>query len=86
MLEDLGRLGLIIKTKIKKNKNNLLSHPYHLVPQANNSVDSGGSDGNNDMINVVVVVVMVMVVMVMVMVVMGVVMIMVVTVRRLSLF
>ena len=48
MLEDLGLLGLRMKTKIKQNKNNLLSHPYHLVPQANNSDDNGGSDGNND--------------------------------------
>ena len=59
MLEDRGRLGLRIKTKIKQNKNNLLSHPYHLFHQANNSDDGGGSDGNNDMINVVVVMIMV---------------------------
>ena len=79
MLEDLGLLGLRIKTKIKQNKNNLLSHPYHLVPEANNSDDDGGSDGNNDMVNVVVVMVIMMVVMV-------VVVVMVVTVRCLSLF
>ena len=48
MLEDLGLLGLRMKTKIKQNKNNLLSHPYRLVPQANNSDDNGDSDGNND--------------------------------------
>ena len=48
MLEDLGLLGLRKKTKIKQNKNNLLSHPYRLVPQANNSDDNGDSDGNND--------------------------------------
>lgn len=48
MLEDLGLLGLRMKTKIKQNKNNLLSHPYRLVPQANNSDDNGGSDGKND--------------------------------------